>query len=69
QPAGFDMASIAASIQHPSSQFVPSLNEAQDALLRQLQSGDVLIVMSAGNAIDLSVELFDSLKEMEEEHG
>ena len=69
QPAGFDMPGFVKSIQHPSVQYVPALSDAHDALLADLQPGDVLIVMSAGDAIDVSSDLFSSLKEKEEKRA
>ncbi len=69
KPSGFDISAIVRSIQHPSSRFVPTLVEAHDLVLSELKPGDVLIVMSAGDAIELSVKLFESLKEKEAKHA
>lgn len=80
RPAGFDMAAIVNSIKplrdsrtaHAVSgpaRFIPNLAAAKEFLLNALQPGDVLIVMSAGDAIDMSAELFDSLKKEEEQHA
>lgn len=69
KPAGFDMAAIVRSINHPSTRFVTPLAEVHDVLLKELQPGDVVIVMSAGDAIEVSAKLFDSLKKKEEENA
>ena len=69
KPAGFDMPAIVESIKHPAARYVPALTEVHDLLLKELQPGDVLIVMSAGDAIELSGKLFQSLKEKEAKHA
>lgn len=69
RPVGFDMASIAASIQHSNARFVPDFSAAKKLLLAELQPGDVLIVMSAGDAINLSADLFAELEKKEQDHA
>ena len=69
KPAGFDMSVIVKSIQHPSARYVPTLAEVHAVLQADLQPGDVLIVMSAGDAIEMSAKLFSSLKKKEEKHA
>lgn len=79
QPPGFDMSAVAKKIQveplrggetdvaiSKAAHYMPSLTEAHDFLLTELEPGDVLIVMSAGDAIEMSAHLFSSLKEKEE---
>lgn len=68
-PAGFDMPGIVKSIQHPAVRYIPILSDAHDTLLADLQPGDALIVMSAGDAIQMNARLFSSLKSMEEKHA
>ena len=65
KPEHFDMAGIANSVNARSVRYLPTLTEAQSALLHDLRPGDVLIVMSAGDAIELSENLFRSLKDKE----
>ena len=69
QPAGFDMTAIVKLIKNPAVRYIPTMMEAQTLLLNELQPGDVLIVMSAGNAIEMSAELFESLKDKEAKHA
>ena len=63
------MAAIVKLIRHPAVRYIPTMMEAQTLLLNELQPGDVLIVMSAGNAIEMSAELFESLKDKEAKHA
>lgn len=65
RPAGFDMAQLVSSVTHPSVRFVASLAETVDVLLDDLRPGDVLIIMSAGDAIEMSADLFSALKARE----
>jgi UDP-N-acetylmuramate--alanine ligase len=80
--ANFDMSEIAEKIQLKPllgsgtaaaipnlARFTPSLGDAQSLLLNELQPGDVLVVMSAGDAIDMSARLFASLKDKEAKHA
>ena len=48
--------------------FSPTLAEATDFLFQNLQSGDVLLVLSAGDAIQISASLLSLLKGMEVSH-
>jgi UDP-N-acetylmuramate--alanine ligase len=66
RPAGFDTAALVTKI--PSAAFTPTFADAK-AALRGLQPGDVLIVMSAGDAINLSAEVFQDLQHKEEHHA
>lgn len=66
RPAGFDTAALVTKI--PSAAFTPTFADAK-AALRDLQPGDVLIVMSAGDAINLSAEIFEDLQHKEEHHA
>jgi UDP-N-acetylmuramate--alanine ligase len=67
RPAGFDTAALVAAI--PNAQFAPDFATAKQILHNVLRSGDVLIVMSAGDAINLSAELFQELQSKEEHHA
>ncbi len=59
----FSAASVAAQMPHPAVEFAPTLAAAAQTLLRQLQAGDVVIVLSAGDADQISAEVLKSLKE------
>ena len=64
---GFSAAQIAARMTHPAVRFTPTLQEAQQHLLENLQSGDVLLVLSAGDADQISAGVLAHLNE--ESHG
>ncbi len=68
-PAGFDMGALVKSIEHPDARYASDLGEAGDYLLSELKAGDVLIVMSAGDAVALSERLYAALKQEEARHG
>jgi UDP-N-acetylmuramate-alanine ligase len=44
-------------------QFVPSLEETRSLLLRELRAGDVLLVLSAGDADQVSAGVLAALRE------
>ncbi|MCW5839202.1 MAG: UDP-N-acetylmuramate:L-alanyl-gamma-D-glutamyl-meso-diaminopimelate ligase [Anaerolineales bacterium] len=67
QPADFDLANLVTKIAH--SAFTPTFAQAQQALLAALRPGDVLVVMSAGDAIQLSAALFAALQEKESHYA
>ena len=68
-PAGFDMGALVKSIEHADARHVPTLDQAGDYLLSELKAGDIVIVMSAGDAVALSESLYSALKEREALHG
>lgn len=47
---GFTSARIAAQMRHPSARYVPTLDLCQELLLAELRPGDILLVLSAGDA-------------------
>ena len=51
------------------SQFLPSVSMAGDQLLRFLQPGDVLLVLSAGDADQISKDVLAGLQNKEVNHG
>ncbi len=59
KPKDFDITGIVKSILN--ARFVPTFAAAKELLAAELKSGDVLIVMSAGDAIYLSAEIFADL--------
>jgi UDP-N-acetylmuramate--alanine ligase len=59
---GFGSGSVAARMAHPDAQFVPDLDQTVGCLLDQLRSGDVLLVLSAGDADQISTRVLDSLE-------
>lgn len=69
RPVGFDMGAVVKTIQHPNARFVANFAAAKELLLSELGQGDVLIIMSAGDAINLSTDLFSELKQKEQNHA
>lgn len=69
RPAGFEMDAVVKTIQNPNARFVPNFAAAKELLLSELGQGDVLIIMSAGDAINLSADLFSELKQKEQNHA
>ena len=65
KPADFDISEIVQGIQHRTVQHAGNLAETESVLLSELNSGDVLLILSAGDAIDLSAHLFQKLQEKE----
>ncbi|MEX2160830.1 MAG: UDP-N-acetylmuramate--L-alanine ligase [Anaerolineales bacterium] len=69
KPAAFDMQKMAQSIKHPDLRFSGSLEETRKMLGTELKPGDLLLVMSAGDAIQISELLFRDLKQKEQAHA
>jgi UDP-N-acetylmuramate--alanine ligase len=57
----FSSAEVVSAMPHPSAHYSGSLEETKDHLLKNLRTGDVVIVLSAGDADQISSDL---LKEM-----
>ncbi len=57
----FSSAEVVSAMPHPSARYSGSLDETKDYLLKNLRAGDVVIVLSAGDADQVSSCL---LKEM-----
>jgi UDP-N-acetylmuramate--alanine ligase len=56
-------ADVARAMHHPSARFIPDLDAIRDHLLAHLKTGDVLLVLSAGDADQVSREVLTQLKE------
>jgi UDP-N-acetylmuramate--alanine ligase len=65
-PQDFTGAMIVSSMRHPSARFIAKLDDAANYLLERLQPGDVLIVLSAGDADQLSADVLARLPKSEE---
>jgi UDP-N-acetylmuramate--alanine ligase len=48
-------------MEHPDARFLASNSQVTDFLVTNLQGGDVLIVLSAGDANQISQDVVDSL--------
>jgi UDP-N-acetylmuramate--alanine ligase len=59
---------VVKAMNNPSARFIPSLPEISNYLVSHLKSGDVLIVMSAGDADGVSAEVLARLKKGEVPH-
>ena len=58
----FSAAQVVDQMQHPGAQFSPTLDETVEHLVQQLQSGDVLLVLSAGDAEQVSARVLAALQ-------
>jgi UDP-N-acetylmuramate--alanine ligase len=56
---------IVKSMNHPNVRFIPTLNDVVDYLVAHLQPGDVLLVLSAGDADQVSTQVLTRLQESE----
>jgi UDP-N-acetylmuramate--alanine ligase len=61
----FSAAQVAAAIPDAKASFAPTLADAVNQLQEQLQPGDVMLVLSAGDADLISAQVFEGLKEKE----
>jgi UDP-N-acetylmuramate--alanine ligase len=57
----FSSAEVVSAMPHPSARYSGSIAETADYLLKNLRAGDVLIVMSAGDADQISAKILESL--------
>ncbi|MCX7977146.1 MAG: UDP-N-acetylmuramate--L-alanine ligase [Bellilinea sp.] len=62
---GFSAAQVVSQMFHPSVRFIPTIKESTEFLLQNLQKGDVVLVLSAGDADQISAQVFSALKERE----
>ena len=58
---GYSAQQVVAQMHHPDARFTPGIQQAQEYLLSHLSLGDVVLVLSAGDADALSLALLDSL--------
>ena len=59
----FTSAEVVSAMPHPSARFIATLKEISDYLLEHLQSGDVLLVLSAGDANQICSDVLTGLQE------
>lgn len=67
RPADFSLEPLVAQL--PNAAFTPTFAQAYQALLAELAAGDVLVVMSAGDGIQLSADVFAALQQKESKHA
>jgi UDP-N-acetylmuramate--alanine ligase len=68
QVGTFSSQQVVWAMNHPNAHFASSLDEAAQFLSGQLASGDVMIVMSAGDADQISTQVLDQLVERKRQH-
>jgi UDP-N-acetylmuramate--alanine ligase len=66
--ADFSSSQLAAAMRHKDALFTAELGEAASYLLAHLRKGDVLVVLSAGDADQICSRVLDGLKERENNH-
>ena len=59
----FSSAQVVQHMHHPSAQFIPALPAVTAHLLQHLQPGDVLLVLSAGDADQITAQVLATLRE------
>jgi UDP-N-acetylmuramate--alanine ligase len=59
---GFSTRQVVEKMQHPAAHFAPDLTQAEEYLLAHLLPGDVLLVLSAGDADQINTHLMQALK-------
>jgi UDP-N-acetylmuramate--alanine ligase len=62
----FSAAQVVQAMSHPDVTFIPTLSAVSAYLLTRLQPADVLLVFSAGDADQVSVQVLDGLKQRKE---
>ena len=69
QRQNFSAAQVVKAMSHPSVQFIPNLPVISNYLLSHLRPGDVLLVLSAGDADLVSTQVLASLQKREVRHA
>jgi UDP-N-acetylmuramate--alanine ligase len=59
---------VVEAMDHPSAHFIADLSDASNYLVKHLRSGDVLIVLSAGDADQVSAQVLARIQESEAHH-
>jgi UDP-N-acetylmuramate--alanine ligase len=62
---GFSSRQVVERMAHPDARFVPGLEQTTAHLLKRLQPGDVVLVLSAGDADQISAAVLQTLRERE----
>ncbi len=65
----FSTAQLVAKLNHAAAQFCATLQEATNTLLKNLKPGDVVLVLSAGDADQISAQVLMGLREKEKENA
>jgi len=67
--ASFSSASVVAKMARPAAHYAKTLQAATDLLLAELKPGDVVLVLSAGDADQISASVYAELKQREVKNG
>jgi UDP-N-acetylmuramate--alanine ligase len=65
EPEGFSLGKVADAIDHPAVHAEKKLEAVGDYLIASVEAGDLVIVFSAGDAVQVSAALFEALKHRE----
>jgi UDP-N-acetylmuramate--alanine ligase len=65
----FSAAQVVEAMHHPGAHFIPTLEDSSAYLLQQLRTGDVLLVLSAGDADQVSQRVLAGLRERKGAHA
>jgi len=65
---GFSSSQVVDAMQHPDARYIASLDDITDCLIENLSSGDVMLVFSAGDATQISKDVFSRLTQKEKHH-
>ncbi len=66
---GFSASQVVAEMPHSAARYIPALTDVRDTLLAELQPGDVVLVLSAGDADQVSTQILAALHHKEESHA
>lgn len=66
---GFSAGQVVTEMPHPAARYIPALTDVRDTLLAELQPGDVVLVLSAGDADQVSAQILAALHHKEESHA
>ncbi|MBN1371236.1 MAG: UDP-N-acetylmuramate--L-alanine ligase [Anaerolineaceae bacterium] len=69
QANGFSAEAVVKGMDHPGAIFIPALEDVVVYLQKNLMPGDVLLVLSAGDADQISAQIWADLKEIGGKHG
>ena len=69
QSNGFSSSQVVSHMNHPAARYCPTLDDAALTLRAELEPGDVVLVLSAGDADKITDQIFQELKKREVYHG
>lgn len=63
KPVDFSSRTLVAKMSHPDAVYTPTLKDAASWIIAHIHSGDVLLVLSAGDATEISAQVLSDLQE------